>query len=100
MLFGLSGTEQSLISKSSSYLYLCNEHRVNHKGWYYFMSKSKYRRLVLDFLGSCMGWKNKYSMVGGNWGRDVELTKGWFKVPARFSRPGKESIFQVKVRTK
>ncbi|KAK9214035.1 hypothetical protein WN944_006021 [Citrus x changshan-huyou] len=32
-------------------------------------------------------WKNKYFVVGGNWGRDVELTKGWFKVPTHFSRP-------------
>ncbi|GAY46713.1 hypothetical protein CUMW_099180 [Citrus unshiu] len=38
-------------------------------------------------LGSCRGWKNKYFVVGGNWGRDVELTKGWFKVPTHFSRP-------------
>ncbi|XP_052294419.1 uncharacterized protein LOC127901343 [Citrus sinensis] len=73
--------------KEFTHLYFCNEHGINHKGWYYFMSKTKSRRIVLDFPGSCRGWKNKYFVVGGNWGRDVELTKGWFKVPTHFSRP-------------
>ncbi|KAK9217799.1 hypothetical protein WN943_006428 [Citrus x changshan-huyou] len=41
--------------------------------------------------GSCKGWKNQYFVVGGNWGRYVELTKGWFKVPTHFSRPGNMS---------
>lgn len=83
--------------KEFTHLYFCNEHGINHKGWYYFMSKTKSRRIVLDFPGSCRGWKNKYFVVGGNWGRDVELTKGWFKVPTHFSRPGNTSFVQVKV---
>ncbi|ESR45098.1 hypothetical protein CICLE_v10002992mg [Citrus x clementina] len=59
--------------------------------------KSKSRKIVLDFPGSCKGWKNQYFVVGGNWGRYVELTKGWFKVPTHFSRPGNESFVQVDV---
>ena len=61
------------------------------------MSKSRSRRIVLDFPGSCRGWKNKYFVVGENWRRDVELNKGWFKVPTHFSRPSNASFIQVEV---
>ena len=61
------------------------------------MSKSKSKIIVLDFLGSCRGWKNDYFVVVGNWGRDVELTNGWFKVPTHFSRPGNANFVQVEV---
>ena len=52
--------------KEFTHLHLCNEHGVSHKGWYYFMSKSKNKRIVLDFPCSCKCWKNKYFTVGGN----------------------------------
>lgn len=35
--------------------------------------------------------------MGGNWGKDVELVKGWFKVPSQLNRLGKKKkIIQIK----
>lgn len=42
------------------------------------MFNFKGKRVVIDFPNSCRCWKNKYFVVGRNWGRDVELTNGWY----------------------
>lgn len=51
--------------KEFAHLYWCNEHGVGHKGWYYFMFKSKGKMVVLDFPGSCKGWKISISLLVG-----------------------------------